>query len=368
MKEPRDYARGEYRVGTHCFSFTDVGRKELLGGAEGDRRITVRMYYPVTEESVAGKPRSRIFTASKERALRKASFLPKFPPEERVADYYHVPIVSGERFPLVIYNHGYGSYVEANTFLCCYLAARGYIVASVGHAFEALENTYAGGGSDVMDKTIGRKMYTSYIGAVIEQMKLLKKKVSREEALRLFDRFQRKYCPFLIGRLGEWVRDTEAALAEIKKRYAGSLDLSRGVGATGHSFGGDAAYWLSKYSDEFTCGINIDGGLFGDYDDSPMKAPFCQISCAENLNVETRPLLNTEAPTYLVTYRDMKHIAFTDIKFKMSFVPFVGKISAEEAFDNLAYTHLTFFDMYLKGRDTELTQTGSRRVTYERIV
>jgi DNA invertase Pin-like site-specific DNA recombinase len=26
------------------------------------------------------------------------------------------------------------------------------------------------------------------------------------------------------------------------------------------------------------------------------------------------------------------------------------------------------FDMYLKGRDTELTQTGSRRVTYERIV
>ena len=65
MKEPKDYAKGEYKVGTHCFSFTDKGRKEVLGGAEGDRRITVRMYYPVTEESTAGTKRSRIFSPSK---------------------------------------------------------------------------------------------------------------------------------------------------------------------------------------------------------------------------------------------------------------------------------------------------------------
>ena len=368
MKEPKDYAKGEYKVGTHCFSFTDEGRKEVLGGAEGDRRITVRMYYPVTEESTAGKKRSRIFSPSKMKALRKSFLMPKLSPEENTADYYHVPPMSGEKFPLIMFSHGYGSYVEANTFLCCFLAARGYIVASVGHAFEAIENTYADGTFDLLDKTLTKKMYTSCFGALIAQTKLLKKKgLTREEAVREFDVFQRKYCPFMIGRLDEWVKDAEAAVCEVKKRYADYLDLSRGVGASGHSFGGDLAYYLCKYRDEFTCGINIDGALFGDYDDSLMETPFCQISCRENLNAETRPLIGTAAPAYLVTFDKMKHISFTDIKFMLNFPLFVGKISAEEVFENLSYCHLTFFDRYLKGKAADPEQTDSKNVHYEHI-
>ncbi len=367
MNEPIDYARGEYRVGTHCFSFTDVGRRELLGGVQDYRRVTVRMYYPVTEASVAGKKRARIFSPSKLKAVQKSLFFVSFKPEDLTADYYHVPMMRGRKFPLIFFSHGYGSYVEANTFICCFLASRGYVVASVGHAFEAMENTYAHGSFDLMDKTLGRKMYTDRRASMKVFNRLKKSSLSRMEALAVFDAYQDKYAPFMKGRVAEWAKDTEAALREIKKRYSDCIDFTRGVGASGHSLGGATAYYLCRYNDEFTCGINIDGALYGDYDDSPMKAPFCQICCKEHLFCMTRPLLGTEAPAYLVTFDGTRHVSYCDIGFKIKSRLLMGRLSAEEIFENLSYTHLTFFDRYLKGSDADLEQTASRDIRYERV-
>ena len=62
---PKDYITGDYAVGTTCFSIVDTGRREVLGEAEGDRKIAVRMYYPAEREAVAGKPRAAIFSESK---------------------------------------------------------------------------------------------------------------------------------------------------------------------------------------------------------------------------------------------------------------------------------------------------------------
>lgn len=45
-------------------------------------------------------------------------------------------------------------------------------------------------------------------------------------------------------------------------------DRLEGTGVTGHSLGGCVAYYLCRHFEEFICGINIDGGLFGDYRDT----------------------------------------------------------------------------------------------------
>ena len=46
---PKNYVSGEYAVGTEVFTVVDGERKEQLGNKEGTRKISVRMYYPVSK-------------------------------------------------------------------------------------------------------------------------------------------------------------------------------------------------------------------------------------------------------------------------------------------------------------------------------
>ena len=366
---PNGYVSGKYGVGTTCFSLVDPGRKEVLGRADGDRKIAVRMYYPIEKSAAAGKERAVIFSDAKKAAIMKAYHIKNVSDEDNRADYYEdVPIAQGERFPLIMFSMGYNSYVESNTYLLCALVSHGYIVASVGHAFEAVENDYEDGSTDLYDKHINKIMYTSMIGTLFSQSKLLRKKLSFAEALEQFEAFQNKYTPYIKDRVPEWERDILKALEAVKERYSEHIDLSRGIGASGHSLGGCLAYYLCRYHDEFSCGINIDGGLFGEYPPQMMKKPFCQISCTENINVETRPFVNTDADTYQVVFGDMKHMGFTDAKFYIPIRMLSGKLDPQEMFRHLVYCHLTFFDRYLKGADIAFSGLPSEKIRYQKIV
>lgn len=366
---PENYTTGPYAVGTACFSLVDTGRKEVLGGGNGDRKIAVRMYYPADKAAVAGKERAAIFSPSKKAAILKAYHIRNVSDEDNRADYYeNVPMAQDQTFPLILFSMGYNSYVESNTYLLCALASQGYVIASVGHAYEAVENDYEDGSADYYDKQINKMMYTSMIGTLFAQSRLLKKKISFGEALAQFEAFQDKYTPYIKGRVPEWEQDMLKALGAVKERYGAHLDLSRGIGASGHSLGGCLAYYLCRYHEEFCCGINIDGGLFGDYPDKPMKKPFCQISCTDNINVETRPFVQTNADTYQVVFDDMKHMGFTDAKFYIPIRALAGKLPPEELFRHLVYCHITFFDRYLKGTDAAFDGLPSEKVHYQKIV
>ncbi len=366
---PEGYVSGEYAVGTKCFSIVDPNRKNISDNGIGDRKIAVRMYYPVDKEAARGKTFAPIFSEPKKAALIKAYHIGNVSEDMNRAEYYEdVPIAQHKKFPLIMFSMGYNSYVEANTYLLCALASHGYIIASVGHAYEALENDYEDGSTDLFDKRINKLMYTSKVGAILAQGKLLKQKVDNKSALEGFELFQNKYTPFLKDRAKEWKKDMEKALEEVRKRYTESIDLSCGIGASGHSLGGCLAYCLCRYNDDFRCGINIDGALFGDYPGTTMTKPFCQISCKENINVETRPFLNTAADTYHVIFDDMKHIGFTDAKFFIPVKFLSGKLDPQEMFKNLVYCHITFFDKYLKGENVAFDGLRSEKVTYKKYL
>ena len=203
--------------------------------------------------------------------------------EDFTADYYvGVPQAAGGKFPLIILNPGYTSYVEAHTFLSCELASHGYIM----------------------------------------------------------------------GRVPVWAEDTLCAVRALKERCADRIDFSRGIGATGHSMGGAVAYYLCQHEEEFCCGINIDGGLFGDYEGMVMKKPFLQICCKDNLNVTTRPLFGTEAFVRREVFEDMKHLGFADAKFMIPMKSAVGKLDGVTMHKRLVACHFELFDRYLKRRES----------------
>jgi dienelactone hydrolase len=135
---------------------------------------------------------------------------------------------------------------------------------------------------------------------------------------------------------------------ELKKRYVQQIDFSKGIGATGHSLGGAVAYYLCQHEEEFACGINIDGAVFGDYEGMIMKKPFLQICCKENYNTMTRSLIRTEAFVRCEVFEDMKHIGFSDAKFMIPIAAVVGKMDGVEMYKRLSACHFEMFDKYLK--------------------
>ena len=347
---PDNYVSGKYAVGTETFTVTDTARKELLGSdPEKPRKISVRMYYPTLKQDVEGMQRALVFSERKKAAVQKTYAVGRIDDELLKADYYEgARRPTGEKFPLIMYNHGYNGYVEANTFLCIELASHGYIVASVGHAYEAAENDYEDGSFDLFDRNIRKIMYTSTVKALFAQMKALKQKLSPEEAYSVFLQFQDKYTPYIKGRIPEWRKDNIAVLNELKQRYSEWADFSFGVGVCGHSLGGAAAYDLCLHEADFACGMNIDGALFGDYANLTMEKPFCQICCKENYNFETKPLLDTTAPVHYAIFSGMKHIGFTDAKFFVPVKSLCGKMEPLIMYRHLSDIGVRFFDKYLK--------------------
>lgn len=102
-------------IGTKIILGVYASREEKLGPKTGNRVVAARLYYsakddnelPVNVKNAAGEM------------------------------YQNPEFMNNGKHSLIVYNHGYGSYMEANNKLCCELAANGYIVVSVGHAYEA---------------------------------------------------------------------------------------------------------------------------------------------------------------------------------------------------------------------------------------
>ena len=346
-----NYITGTYAVGTERFTVTDESREEVLGPKCGPRRLEVRLYYPVDKEATEGKERMSL---SLERILiLQRTYLTNDIAKELVRPECFVEVPQAEgKFPLVIYNHGYGNgFTEGNGLLCCEMASNGYIVASIGHSYEAAICEFDDGTFVLYDKKINKKQKMAR--SFFAQIKLLKMKAETEKIYACFDALQKKYMGHFLERLPEWGKDTLCVIEALKKSYGDRIDFSKGIGATGHSFGGNVAYWLCQHSEEITCGANLDGGVFGDYAGMVMKKPFLQIGCKMNYNFELKPLLDTEAPVRFEVFEGTTQLGFTDAKFmckpdsaKASVM--AGKMDPCELNRSVADLHLEFFGEYLK--------------------
>ncbi len=342
-------------VGTRYTDVTDTSRKEVLGTKAGNRRIAVRFYYPGEEQSDA---KLCIFlTPGKSKEFGKRPDFSLY--SKRIKLYEDLEMREGT-FPLILFSHGYGGYVEQNSDLCHALAEAGYIVASVGHPFEANETVYTDGTSVRFDKSLYLKMFKPFIPAVIDLYRLRAKKYTPEEAEAAFDVHQNRYESFIIGRMGEWAEDDRLVLKRIHEMtedpesfLCNKIDFSNGVGATGHSYGGAMAYYHCVYDDEISCGINIDGGAFGNYGEKENNKPFMQIANKSNMNVIMRVRFHHDKPVHFLLFRDMAHNGFTDWKLVVKKPSEMGTADPELVLNTLNQAHIAFFDRYLKDHDTD---------------
>lgn len=346
---------GEYAVGTKTFTVYNTRKEDLYPDKDLMRHVPARLYYPTYKDKTEGLEHGKCMSRAVAKGIRKAFMIPiDYDKMEETGEnnsecFVDAPFIEDKKFPLVVFNHGYFSYVEGNSFLLIDLASHGYFVLSVGHPYEGASTDFDDGTSQLLDKSISKKMYSPYLGGMLAALRLTKFKGTMEEQAEHFEKFQNKYCNFLKTRIDAWITDTNIAVDHLRENYKDQIDFTNGIGVSGHSHGGAVAYKYCLTDDNYTCGINIDGGLFGDYDGMTNHKPFMQISCKDNENIVAKTYLNHSAPAYKVLFRDMKHMAFSDMKHNLPPSGMLaGKLDADIAHEHMCKSFLEFFDAYLK--------------------
>ena len=345
---------GKYAVGTTAFTSGEERDEVLSPGTK--RRISARVYYPVMKEAVDGLEKVQYMSQDMFKGLKDAFKLPFNYDKETAAGnnisecYKDAPRIVGEKFPLIIFNHGYQSYREGNSFLCIELASHGYVVMTVGHPLEGVCTEYDDASPVFFDKKLLKTANKPFIPNCIALNKLCRMKGSDKELTEEIDKYQEKFGSFFIKRLPEWEKDIYTALSHAKMSMGDMIDLNKGIGLTGHSFGGAVAYYLCMKDPQFKCGVNIDGMLFGNYNDRIMDKPFLMIVCEEHEVLAARVCSMHSAPAYKAVFRDMKHVGFSDMKHAIpEFMSgMTGKLDADTMHEHLCKCHLEFFNTHLK--------------------
>ncbi len=280
---------GKYPVGTTTWRLTDSARQETLDGSGAPRSVEVFAWYPASRTE-GGKRAPYL----REGLAEVRTFARMIGASEGVWDglanvQTHAaldaaPASSPQKFPLLVFSHGYTGIPSAYTALLEDLASHGYAVLSVVHPYEATAATLADG--RVVSLLDGSGKPVAGVGEVFAEWRTedatteaVTKTSDEAEKLRLLRGYLAGLNKTHVA-LQRWVDDTKLVLdrlsASLPKdtpggRLAPRLDMSR-LGVFGHSMGGVTAAQFCVDDRRCRAGLNLDGiPQYGTMIDKPMR-------------------------------------------------------------------------------------------------
>ena len=341
---------GEYKVGQATYFYD----KEKSGN---NRLLSFQIWYPAQTKS-----EEKADYQSTEEVEASANFLgfPFFAVSYfsliESNSYLNASAFPNKKFPVLLYNHGYGGFSFVYQTVFEDLASHGYIVVSIGHEDESCLLIVEDG--VVIANTPENELYKSrepeLNGSTIGQWQNII--LNSDDVNENRNAYQEmiKITPLHNESTRLWQSDTKATYAKLEqlnktdKNLKGAFDFDA-VGAFGHSVGGATAGQLSFTDDFIKAGINLDGFQFGDLVNSKLKVPFMFVSSNREGNRYLRAssfMDNSEADCYQVAIKGFSHDNFTDLKYIME--------GNSEMIDLQRKLIRSFFDKYLKGNNIQI--------------
>ncbi|MEI6876417.1 MAG: hypothetical protein WCL50_14955 [Spirochaetota bacterium] len=214
---------GPYRIGTRVYELSDPSRKEIYSGRDEARRFMIQVWYPASP--LPSDRRAPWMANAKLVAPAIATFmdLPSFFLDHlvlvKIPAFQDSPLTQGEeKFPIILFSHGWNGFNAQNTGQALQLASHGYVVVGVQHTYGAALTVFP-------DGTVVRNNPAALPdGAPTAEYEIAARRL-----------------------VAQWSGDLgfslDFLLAQNKDRaspFLGRLDESR-VGVYGHSTGGGAA-------------------------------------------------------------------------------------------------------------------------------
>ncbi|WP_033322551.1 alpha/beta hydrolase family protein [Streptomyces yerevanensis] len=320
---------GQYPVGRRTLHLVDRNRTDPWVPTAGNRELMVTVSYPA--RSASGSP-AAYMTDEEAQLLLEARGLGGVVPRETVARARtHAQVgarpVPGH-FPMVLLSPGFSMPRTTLTSIADDLASRGYVVASVDHAYESVGTAFPGG-----------RMLTC----------MACERVDTPEEQAVVVRGRAKDMSFVISELTNGRR--AGALSHV-------IDPSR-IGIGGHSIGGAAAAATMAADRRVRAGVDLDGNFFLHPAAAGLgKRPFMMLG-AESTHSPSSPTTDwAQAWKHLngwkrwLTVTGAEHFSFTDLPYlaaqldlKDPAIPLSGERGWRITRDYVS----AFFDLHLRG-------------------
>jgi dienelactone hydrolase len=391
---------GCHPVGVVDFDLRDPSRAMMYARPPAiGRTITVTCWYPAATTD-GFEQRSYLKPEEVSPGTHRVFELQKVPDAEQqriaallTASHVGAPAAAG-RFPLLVFNHGAGSYREQNSFLMEHLASKGYVVASVAHPHES--GSYISANGDLVRLSEQVKTETELARSLIG------KHVAGFIAPTLGERIQatralmKPLRDYWLGKLAHvWAEDLVLVADRILDGEIPSIadSVLEEVGYFGMSYGAHPAALAAMLDVRAKAFANVDGGLFtaeplGRELGMPVLCVTHDISAfaaavgmqpiepprADGMNTVqafyvTADGSQPKSPLHRITVRQAGHFDFLDAPLLVPPIPGSVMFPSGERMIKIQCDVIgAFFDQYVNNRQGILAETLSSDLANDLVV
>ena len=360
---------GKHLVGITYLSFIDDNRKELFDNKqESNREITVKVWYPSDNES---NPEPYFLDAESEFAMKYLQF-PEIFKNLRTNSSRDVPMSSKEnKYPILIFSHGFGEHYSQNTILMEELASHGYILFSISHHYECKFSSFPDGRLIYLDMNSQRFQKIMQEQQNPKAMELLQKMYNAsndEERMQVLLETSNALPTILTESPKYWAEDISFFMDQLEsmnnenKILKDKLNLDR-IGVFGMSLGGIATSEICLNDNRIKAGINIDGGLYGTLLNVKHQTHFMFLNSKRFLGYGKLFIGESTVDCYSLSVKDSDHYNFSDYSvYPVPSISFLlGTIDGEKTIEIMNVIVLGFFDKYLKeNKDINLIEQAKK--------
>jgi len=360
---------GKHLVGITYLSFIDDNRKELFdNNQKSNREITVKVWYPSDNES---NPEPYFLDAESEFAMKYLQF-PEIFKNLRTNSSRDVPMSSKEnKYPILIFSHGFGEHYSQNTILMEELASHGYILFSISHHYECKFSSFPDGRLIYLDMNSQRFQKIMQEQQNPKAMELLQKMYNAsndEERMQVLLETSNALPTILTESPKYWAEDISFFMDQLEsmnnenKILKDKLNLDR-IGVFGMSLGGIATSEICLNDNRIKAGINIDGGLYGTLLNVKHQTHFMFLNSKRFLGYGKLFIGESTVDCYSLSVKDSDHYNFSDYSvYPVPSISFLlGTIDGEKTIEIMNVIVLAFFDKYLKeNKDINLIEQAKK--------
>ncbi len=141
---------GPYPVGTLIYELTDSSRREIYSGKDEARRIMIQVWYPseanTSKEKARWMDQAEIYAPAVAHQIDMPSFFLDHLALVKVPAYKNADAAGAdEKFPLILFSHGWNGFNAQNTGQALELASHGFVVVGAQHTYGAVITVFEDG-------------------------------------------------------------------------------------------------------------------------------------------------------------------------------------------------------------------------------
>ncbi len=365
---------GEYSVGSTYLHLIDESREELFTNDSTDyRAVFAQVWYP-TNSIKEANPSYWGNISESSRMLSGMFGLPPFVFSHlSLVEANHIidAPISGklQKYPVIIFQHGYTFWIQQNTPLMEHLASNGYIVVSVGHAFETAYFLDEHGHTLPFDWDHWKVQlnWKEYLDPDINSIYRRRSKISDIDSATQLEYEYLQTQPATQQSTRMWAQDASFVIDELEglqashKILANKMELGK-LGALGMSFGASATGQLCVIDNRIKAGISLDGTQSGDVIQTDLALPYMFIENATNTGGNRLYFHRAKNEAYYLQVANTNHLNFSDFGYFSPLfrdIGLIGSIDQNRMNQVLNSYVLSFFNKHLFDRESVLLRGPS---------